>query len=178
MEEETSTRPIVDFQNDRSVVQSPKNLNRRERIQILSKGCEVDFCWETTGVLENSELSTSKTDCVEVPDNCSSVISVVYPGNSSGECRFQVMSLASVAELEWVRYFYRGFMCSDFHRRGGHVSRNNRTTFTELTEQFQVCPIIDTMKTTVHNKGVIEACRPDSEECKELLRSYDRTMDL
>ena len=37
---ETSTRAVVDFQDDRSVVQSPKNLNRRDRIQIVSKSCE------------------------------------------------------------------------------------------------------------------------------------------
>ena len=41
---ETSTLAVVDLQNDTSVVQSPKNLNRRDRIQVLSKGCEVDFC--------------------------------------------------------------------------------------------------------------------------------------
>ena len=59
---ETSTQAVVDFQNDRSAVQTPKILNSRDRIQFLSKGCEVDFCWERTGVLEVSEFCTSKTD--------------------------------------------------------------------------------------------------------------------
>ena len=52
----------------------------------------MDFCWETTGVPVVSELSTSKADCVLGPDNCTSVVSVVHPGNSSGECRLQVLS--------------------------------------------------------------------------------------
>ena len=34
------------------------------------------------------------------------------------------------------------------------------------------------MKTIIHKKGVIEACRPESEECQELQRSYDRLLDL
>ena len=97
---ENSTRKVVAFQSDRSVVQSPKNLNRRDRVQGKSKGCELGFCWETTGVLELSESNTPQVDCVLVPDNCTSVVSVVNSGNISGECRLQVLSLARVAEFE------------------------------------------------------------------------------
>ena len=74
---ETSTRAVVNFQNDMSVFQSSKNLNRRDWIQVLSRGCEINFCWESTGVLEVSESSTSKSDCAQVPDNGPSVVSVV-----------------------------------------------------------------------------------------------------
>ena len=38
---DTRSGAVVDFENDRSVVQSPKNLNRRDRIQVLSRGCEA-----------------------------------------------------------------------------------------------------------------------------------------
>ena len=77
---EITTRAVVDFQNDRSVVHSPKNLNRRVRIQISSRGCEIDFCWKATGVFEVTELSTSKADYGNIPENCTSVVSVVHPG--------------------------------------------------------------------------------------------------
>ena len=69
IELETTTRAAVDFQNDRSVVQSPKKLNRRVRIQVHSMGCEFDFCWKASGVLEVTELSPSKADCFQVPEN-------------------------------------------------------------------------------------------------------------
>ena len=91
----------MDLQNDRSVVQSPKKLNIRDSFQVLLSGCEVDFCWETTGVLEISEPSKPRADYVQVPDNCQSVVAVVHQGSSLGECRLQVLSLASVAEFEW-----------------------------------------------------------------------------
>ena len=55
---------------------------------------------------------------------------------------------------------------------------DQRSSFTEIIEQFEVCSVNDTMKTTVHNKGVIGACRTDSEECQELHRSYDSTLGL
>ena len=40
-------------------------------------------------------------------------------------------------------------------------------SFTEILEGFEFSSVNDTMKTSVHNQGVIAACRPDSEECQE-----------
>ena len=97
---ETSTWANVDFRNDRSAVQSPKHLDRRDKIQVLVKGWEVDSSWETTGVLEVKESSPSKADYFQVPDNCTSVVSVIHQGNSSCECRLQVLSLARDADFE------------------------------------------------------------------------------
>ena len=84
LEEEIRTQAFLDFQNDGSAVQSRKYLNRRDRIQVLSKVCEVEFFRETTGVLKVSESSTSKTECVQHPEHCISMVSVVHPGNNSG----------------------------------------------------------------------------------------------
>ena len=81
----------MELHKDRSEVQRPQKLSRRDSIQVLSRGCELDFYWETTGNPESSESSTSKADGVKVPDNCTSVVSVVHPRNSSGECRLQVV---------------------------------------------------------------------------------------
>ena len=135
-------------------------MNSRERIQVLSKECEINFCWESKGVLEVSETSTSKADCVQVPDNCSSVVSVVHPGNSSGECRVQVLSLARVAEFDWVN-------SSEIPIEGSCVAistkeRDQLSSFTEVIEGFEVCSVNDTMETIGHKKGVTEAYEPDS----------------
>ena len=173
-EGETSTLAAVDLQNDRSVVQSPKNLNRRDRIQILSKCCEVDFCWETTGVLEDSESSTSKAGYVQVPDNCTSVVSVVHPGNSSGESRLQVLSLSRVAEFEWENssvILIEG-LCVAISTR----EREPLSSFTDVLEEFEVYSVHGPIKITVHNKEVIETYRPDSEDCQELQRIYNLTL--
>ena len=173
---ETSKRAVVNFQNDRSVFQSPKNLNRRNRIQVLSRDCEVDFCWETTGVLEVNGSGTSKADCVQGADNCPSVVSELHPGNNSGEYRLQMLSLARVAEFEWEN-------SSENPTEGIIVAistreRDQLSTFTELIEGFEVCSVNDTIKTTVHRKGVMGAYRPVSEECQELQRSHNRTLGV
>ena len=161
----------MDLQNDRSAVQNLKNLNRRFRIQITSRGFEIDFFWKTTGVLEINESSTSEADCVNVPENCLSVVSVVDPGNSSGECRLQVLSLGRVTELEWKNSSVspmKGICVAIFT-----TGREQLSSFTKILERFEACLVNDQVKTSVHNKnkGVIEACRPDSEECQELQRS-------
>ena len=63
----------MDFENDRSVVQSPENLNRRDRIQVLSRGYEACLYWDTARIFESSGTSTSAADLEEVFDNCTSI---------------------------------------------------------------------------------------------------------
>ena len=164
----------MNFQNNRSVFQTPKNLNRRDRIQVLSKGCEMGFCWETAEVHEFSELCTPQADCVQGPDNCTLVVSVMNPGNFSGERRLQVLSLARVAEFEWEN-------SSEIPIEGLCVSistrkRDQLSSFTEVIERFEVCSFNNTMKTTVHHKGVMKACRSVSEEFQELEGSSNLTL--
>ena len=173
---EIITRAVVDFQNDRCVFRSPKILNRLNRIQVLSRGCQVDSCWETTGVLEVNGSGTSNADYVQGADNCPSVISVLQPGNSSGEYRLQMLSLARVAEFEWEN-------SSEIPTEGIIVAistreRDQLSSFTEVIERVAVCLVNDTIKTTVHHKGVMVAYRPVSEECQELQRSHNRTLGV
>ena len=125
-------------------------MNRRNRIQVLSRGCEVDSCWETTGVLEVNGSGTSKADYVQGADNCPSVVSVLHPGNSSGEYRLQRLSLARVAEFEWEN-------SSEIPSERMIVAistrdRHQLSSFTEVIEGFEVCSVNDTIKTTVHHK--------------------------
>ena len=102
-----------------------------------------------------------------------SVVSVVHPGNSSGECRLQVPSSARVAEFEWENSseipIERLFVAISTRERG------QLSNFTEVREGFGVN---DTMETIVHKKGVIEAYKLDSEACLELQRTYNRTLGL
>ena len=49
---ETRPRAVVHFEKDRSVVQSPKNLNRRDRMQVLLRGYEACLYWDTARVFE------------------------------------------------------------------------------------------------------------------------------
>ena len=54
----------------------------------------------------------------------------------------------------------------------------NSPVFPEVKEVIEVCSVNDTIKTTVHNKGVIEACKSNSKECLELQRRCNRTLRL
>ena len=177
LEAELKTRKrAVKNLKDRGVVQSPKNFNRRNRIQVLSRGCQVDSCWETTGVLEVNGSGTSNADYVQGAYNCPSVVSELHPGNSSGEYRLQMLSLARVAEFEWEN-------SSEIPTEGIIVAiptreRDQLSTFIEVIEGFEVCSVNDTIKTTVHHKGVMVAYRPVSEECQELQRSHNRTLGV
>ena len=56
--------------------------------------------------------------------------------------------------------------------------RDQLPSFPKVIERFDVCSVNDVMKIAVHNKGVIEACRLESEECQDLQRSYHRTLGL
>ena len=144
LELETSTRENVDFGNDRSAVQSPKHLNRRDKIQVLVRGCEVGSCWETTGVFEVKESSPYKAEYFQVPDNCTSVVSVVHQGNSSCECRLQVLSLARVAEFEREnssKIPIEGLFVAVSTRE-----RDQLSCFTEVIQVIEVCSVNDTMK--------------------------------
>ena len=89
---ETRSRAVVDFEKDRSVVQSPKNLNRRDRIQGLLRGYEAGLYWDTAGVFESSETSTSAADLEEVFDNCTSI---------KQEEQLEVISRASEGVVSW-----------------------------------------------------------------------------
>ena len=89
---ETRSRSVVDFEKDRSVVQSPKNLNRRDRIQVLSRGYEACLYWDTAGVFESSGTSTSAADLEEVFDNCTSI---------KQEEQLEVISRAYEGVLSW-----------------------------------------------------------------------------
>ena len=89
---ETSTRAVKVFEKDRSVVQSSKNLNRRDRIQVLSRGYEACLYWDTAGVFESSGTSTSVADLEEVFDNCTSI---------KQEEQLEVISRASEGVVSW-----------------------------------------------------------------------------
>ena len=89
---ETSKRAVVDFQKDRSVVQSPKNSNRRDRIQVLSRGYEACLYWDTAGVFESSGTSTSAAGLEEVFDNCTA---------NKEEEQLEVISRASEGVVSW-----------------------------------------------------------------------------
>ena len=89
---ETRSRAIVDFEKDRSVVQSPKNLNRRDRIQVLSRGYEACLYWDTEGVFESSGKSTSAADLEEVFDDCTSI---------KQDEQLEVISRASEGVASW-----------------------------------------------------------------------------
>ena len=89
---ETSTRAVVLFEKDRSVVHSPKNLNRRDRIQVLLRGYEACLYWDTAGVFESSGTSTSAADLEEVFDNCTSI---------KQEEQLEVISRASERVVSW-----------------------------------------------------------------------------
>ena len=100
---------------------------------------------------------------------------MVHPGDGSVECRLQELSLARVAKFDWENSSEMpiGGLCLAVSIR----ERDQLSSFTEVTEVVVVCSDIDTMKTTVHNKGVIEAClQPDSKECQELQRSCIRAL--
>ena len=89
---ETRSRAVVDFEKDKSVVQSPKILNRRDRIQVLSRGYEACLYWDTAGVFESSGTSTSAADLEEVFDNCTS---------TKQEEQLEVISRASEGVVSW-----------------------------------------------------------------------------
>ena len=104
------------------------------------------------------------------------MVSELHPGNSSGEYRLQMLSLARVAEFEWGN-------SSEIPTEGIIVAistreRDQLSTFTEVIEGFEVCSVNDTIKTTVHHKGVMVAYRSVSEECQELQRSHNRTLGV
>ena len=82
----------MDFQNDGSVFQSPKNLNRRDRIQVLSRSYEACLYWDTARVFESSGTSTSAADLEEVFDNCTSI---------KQEEQLEVISRASEGVVSW-----------------------------------------------------------------------------
>ena len=104
------------------------------------------------------------------------MVSVVHPGSSSDECRLRVLSSARVAEFEWKNSseIPIGSLCIAILTR----ERCQLSNFTEVIEEFEDRSVDDTIKTIVHNKGVIEVYRPDSEECQELQRSYNRIVVL
>ena len=85
---ETRSGAVVDFENDRSVVQSPENLNRRYRIQVLSTGYEVCLYW----VFESSGTSTSAAGLEDVFDNCTS---------TKQDEQLEVISRASEGVVSW-----------------------------------------------------------------------------
>ena len=89
---ETSTRAVVVFEKDRSVVQSSKNLNRRDRIHVLSRGYEACLYWDTGGVFESSGTSTSAAGLEEVFDNCTA---------NKEEEQLEVISRASEGVVSW-----------------------------------------------------------------------------
>ena len=89
---ETRSGAVVDFENDRSVVQSPKNLNRRDRIQVLSRGYEACLYWDTAGVFESSGTSSSAAGLEEVFDNCTS---------TKQDEQLEVTSRASEGVVSW-----------------------------------------------------------------------------
>ena len=89
---ETRSGAVVDFENDRSVVQSPKNLNRRDRIQVLSRGYEACLYWDTAGAFESSGTSTSAAGLEEVFDNCTS---------TKQDEQLEVISRASEGVVSW-----------------------------------------------------------------------------
>ena len=97
------------------------------------------------------------------------MVLVVHPGNNSGDCRLQVLSLATVADIEWENLSEISIkgICVAISTRG----RDQLSSSTEVLERFEVYSVIDKMKTSDHNKGVIEAYRPESEECQELQRN-------
>ena len=101
------------------------------------------------------------------------VVSVKHPGNSSGESRLQVLSLAIVNEFkrENSSEIPIDGLCVAISTPEG----NQLSSFTEVTK---VCSFNDRMKTSVHHKEVIEAYRPDSEEYQELQRSHNYTLGL
>ena len=84
--------------------------------------------------------------------------------------------LARVAQFEWEN-------SSEIHIEGLCVAistreRDQLSSFSEPLEGFEVCSVNDAMKTTVHNRGVIEAYRSDFEECQELQRNDNHALDL
>ena len=89
---ESRSSAVVDFENERSVVQSPQNLNRRDRIQVLSRGYEACLYWDTARVFESSGTSTSAADLEEVFDNCTSI---------EQEEQLEVISRASEGVVSW-----------------------------------------------------------------------------
>ena len=67
-------------------------MNRRDRIQVLSRGYEACLYWDTAGVFESSGTSTSAADLEEVFDNCTSI---------KQEEHLEVISRASEGVVSW-----------------------------------------------------------------------------
>ena len=85
-----------------------------------------------------------------------------------------MLSLARVAGLEWENS--SKIPIEALCVANSTSKRDQLSSFTEVLERFEVCPVSDKMKISDQKTGVIETCRPDLEECPELQRVYDRIL--